>query len=335
MISIVFDISEKVDKFIRKEVPFLTVMKYYVFYFLPFLLNLISPIFIFISALYFTSRMAYRSEIIALFSSGVSFWRLLRPYLLVAFLLTGVDFYLKGWVIPITNKGLVDFESKYLSSYSSNPNKNIHRQLAPGEYFSLDRYINRDTLGYKFAYEVFEGQELKKKIRATYLRWDNKRDSWFAHKYFIREFKGQRVQKIERGDSLFLELDINPEDFQEQEKSITAMITPELINAIEEETLRGNPDLKFYKVELYKRYSIPFASFILIMIAFAVSSHKVRGGTGMHLMLGLLIAVTFILFMRFTITFGQQSSLHPLAAVWIPNLFFMGIAFYLLVRAPK
>ena len=169
---------------------------------------------------------------------------------------------------------------------------------------------------------------------ATYLRWDAKKQLWYAH-HFVKRIYGNRTQKIETGDTLYLDLPLRPKEFTKQQASVGAMQTPELIDFIEKETLSGNPDLKFFKVELYQRFSIPFASFILIMIAYALASRKVRGGTGMHLMLGLLIAVTFILFMRFTITFGQQSTLDPMAAVWLPDIFFLSIAIWLMIKAPK
>lgn len=334
MIAVVFDTSEKIDKYVSAEIPFKVILEFYLTNFVPYLLNLISPIFIFIAALFFTSRMAYNSEVIAIYASGTSFWRLLWPYLFVAILLTGADLYFKNFIIPNSNKGLVEFEKVYLRRGIYNPNLNIHRQLQPGEFFSLERYHYSDSMGTRFSLEHFDGLQLKDKLMATYLRWDPVKKKWYAHHYTKRIYF-DRKQKIETGDTLYLDLPIKPNEFTEQQESIATMETPELMDFIAQETLSGNPDLKFFKVELYQRFSIPFASFILIMIAYALASRKVRGGTGMHLMLGILIAVTFILFMRFTITFGQQSTLNPMAAVWIPNLFFLAIAIWLLAKAPK
>ena len=334
LIAVVFDASEKVDKFVSKEVPIGEVLNYYFTNFIPFILNLISPIFIFIAALYFTSRMAYNSEIVAMFGAGTSFWRLLRPYLVVATILTGLDIYVKNFVVPGTNKGLVEFEQKYLRKGGYDANVNVHRELEKGTLFSLDRYHYDDSMGTRFALEVFDGNDLQEKIMGTYLRWNPIRRQWYAHHYVKRTIT-DGDHDIETGDTLYVDMPLEPKDFGRQEISMTMMETPQLMDFIEQETLRGNPDLKFFQVELYQRFSIPFASFILIMIAYALASRRVRGGTGMHLMLGLLIAVTFILFMRFAITFGQQTSLHPLAAVWLPNLFFLSITIWLLTKAPK
>ena len=335
LIAVVFDASEKIDKFIRKNVPVEESFRYYYNFFLPYVLNLISPIFIFISSLYFTSRMAYRSEVIAMYSSGMSFWRLLRPYIVIALLLVGVDLYLKNFIIPITNKGLVDFEMTYFDNANKNNDRNIVRRLSDGEFITVERYDFDDSMGFRFAYEVYDGKVLKEKVRATYLRWNHVKREWYANRYFRRIYHDDGSQSMENGDTLYVHIHLQPREFSAQERSITGMKTPELIRFINKEIETGNPDVKLFKVELYQRFSIPFASFILILISFALASRKVRGGTGMHLMLGLLIAVTFILLMRFTITFGQQSSLHPLAAVWIPNVFFLGISIVLLFRAPK
>lgn len=334
LIACVFDASEKIDKFVSNQIPFIDILQFYAFNFLPFLINLISPIFIFIAALFFTSRMAYNSEIVASFGAGISFWRLLMPYLVVASLLTMGDLVLKNFIVPTSNKGYIEFENKYIRKGTFNPNLNIHRQLQPGEFFSLERYHYADSMGTRFALEHFDGLELKDKVISTYLRWDHVKRKWYAHKYRKRVYTDEG-QTLDVGDTLYLDLDMLPGSFTRQQTSITAMITPELMEFIDKEIASGNPDVKFFKVELYQRFSIPFASFILIMIAYALASRKVRGGTGMHLMLGLLIAVTFILFMRFTITFGQQTSLHPLAAVWIPNVFFIVIVSWLLTKAPK
>lgn len=334
LIAVVFDASEKIDKFVSKDVPMIEVLVFYFTNFLPFLLNLISPIFIFIAALFFTSRMAYSSEIVALFGAGTSFWRLLVPYLLVATTLTSLDLYVKNFLVPVTNKGYVEFEQKYLKSGNFNPNVNVHRQLEEDRFFSLERYHYKDSMGTRFALETFDANDLKEKIMSTYLRWDAEQNTWYAHHYVKRIFN-EEGEDIEIGDTLYVDLPLKPKDFGKQQVEVTMMKTPELIDFIEQETKSGNPSLKFFKVELYQRFSIPFASFILIMIAYALASRRVRGGTGMHLMLGLLIAVTFILFMRFAITFGQQTSLYPIVAVWMPNIFFLGIALWLLFKAPK
>ncbi|MBI3141216.1 MAG: LptF/LptG family permease [Bacteroidetes bacterium] len=334
LIAVVFDASERMDKYLGAGVPFKDLLAYYLGSFVPYLLNLISPIFIFIAALFFTSRMAYNSEIVTIFSSGVSFWRLLRPYLLVATVITLIDLNFKNYVIPVSNKKMADFESKYLRRGGYDPNVNIHRQLDEGVFFSLDRYHYSDSMGTRFSMERFDGLDLKEKILATHLKWAPKRRQWYAHEY-VRRLFGENGQTLETGDTLWIDLPIMPKQFTKQIESVTSMKTPDLVRFIAEERKSGNPDLRFFQVEHYQRYSIPFASYILIMIAYALASRKVRGGTGMHLMLGILIAVSYILFMRFTLTFGQQSTLNPLAAVWIPNVFFFVVAVVLMARAPK
>lgn len=334
LITVVFDASEKVDKFLRRDVPIDAIMAYYFGNFLPFILNLISPLFIFISALYFTSRMAYRSEIIALLSGGVSFWRLLRPYFMVACLLAGIDFYIKGWVVPNSNQGMIDFERTYLNKHRIQGNDDLHRRIEEGRYFNFETYRHQDTMGRKFSYEEFDGQELKLKLRSTWLRWDKKREQWYAHNYFLREFSDGN-EEISRGDTFWVDLKVDPATFTRSDKSMTALTNPELKALIERETLGGNPDVHLFKLELFQRYAFPFSSFVLIMIAVAVASRKIRGGTGTHLMVGLLVAVTFVLLIRFTTTFAQKSSFDPMMAVWLPNAFFAVIAVLMLFKTPK
>lgn len=334
LLTVVFDASEKIDKFLRKSVPIDKIIVGYYFNFIPYILNLISPIFIFISALYFTSRLAYRSEIVALLASGVSFWRLLRPYFIVALFITGIDFYLKGYIIPITNKDMVDFETEYLTAVVRNTDRDLHRQIEKGKYFYLESYAYSDSLGRKFAYEEFNGQLLTKKIMSRYLKWNPDKREWYAYKYFTRNITPEGEQ-IEKGDTLYVDIKMIPTDFAKVNRAITAMINPDLIDFIEQETQSGNPDVKMFKVELYQRFSLPFASFVLVMIAFAIASRKIRGGIGMHLMLGLLIATSYILMLKFSTTFAQYATLDPLLAVWLPNIFFVFIAGYLLYKSPK
>ncbi|MGB0430135.1 MAG: LptF/LptG family permease [Bacteroidia bacterium] len=334
LVAVVFDASEKIDKYIRAGLSFGELAKFYFANFVPYLINLVSPLFIFVAALWITSRLAYNSEIVALFASGVSFWRLLVPYMIVATLLTTADLYFKSFIMPEANKGLFEFEAQHIRRSSYNPNINIHRKLSDKEFFSLERYHYNDSMGTRFSLEHFDGLELTDKIMATYLRWDHEKRLWYAHHYVKRTYNG-RQQTVENGDTLYVELPINPKEFTKQHQSVTTMNTLDLLDFIDEEAQRGNPDLRFFKVELHQRIGVPFASFILIMIAYSLASRKVRGGFGMHLALGLLITFSYILMMRFTLTFGQQSNLNPMAAVWIPNVFFLGVAFWLLARAPK
>ncbi|MCB0739024.1 MAG: LptF/LptG family permease [Bacteroidetes bacterium] len=334
LIIVVFDASEKIDKFLQKDVPTQAILHYYFLNFLPYVLDLISPLFIFISALFITSRMAYNSEIVAFLSSGTSFFRLLRPYLISAALLAGVIFYLKGWVVPNSNQGMIDFERAHLNKHRVQGNDNLHRRIETGRYFYFDRYRYKDTIGDKFSYEEFDGLTLKLKLTSTYLKWNDAKRKWYAHKYFMRKFTPDG-EVISKGDTFWVDLKCDPTAFTRTEKGMTALTNPELAEFIVRETASGNPYIRPYRVELYQRYAFPFASFILIMIAVAVSSRKVRGGTGTHLMLGLLIAVTFVVLVRFTSTFAQQSSLNPMVAVWIPNIFFIFLAIFMIYKAPK
>jgi lipopolysaccharide export system permease protein len=336
VITIVFDISEKIDEFLETGVPFQAIVFDYYFNFIPYIFNVISPLFTFIAALYFTSRLAYNSEIVAILSSGVSFYRMMLPYFLVATLLTGVDLYLKNWLIPQNNKGLRKFEDKYLKDPYRHDERNIHLQLEPGEFLYFQSYNSLDSVGHRAALEFFDSTRLQRKLLAERMQWSGEKSMWKAINYRerIRKAEGEGW-RIEEGDTMLLDLRLHPRDFGRRHLNVRAMTTPRLSEYIRYSRVRGDPMLNYFLIEKYNRFALPFANYVLIMIAVAVSSRKVRGGMGAHLALGIGIAVTYIVAMRFSSTFSINAGLPPWLAVWVPNTIYLVGGLFLIRRAPK
>jgi lipopolysaccharide export system permease protein len=334
LVAIVFDVSEKIDDFLEKKAPLESIVFDYYLNFIPYFTNLFSPLFIFISVIFFTSKMASQTEIVAILSSGVSFRRLLVPYMIVATILAALSFYLNGYVIPHSNKTRLAFENTYIKNPYILKSRNIHRQIFPGQYIYFESYNTIDNLGFRFAYERFEEGKLVYKLNSERLVWDTADGHWRAENYMIREIDGmsESIRKGMRFDTTFGFL---PEEFTRRENNIIAMDNSELNAHIREKKLRGAEGLQFDEVEKYRRSAYPFATFILTLIGVSLSSRKVRGGIGIQIGAGILLSFTYIMFMQVSTTFATNGNVPAIIAVWIPNLVYILVAIYLVRNAPK
>lgn len=334
-IAVVFDFSEKVDDFLENNAPIKKILFDYYLNFIPYFSMLFSPLFTFISVIYFTSRMAYNTEIIAILSSGVSFNRLLVPYFISALLLTLFAFSLNNFVIPHANARKLAFEELY---YHNSPRvvreRNIHKQIEPGIYIYLETFNTMNNSGRMFSMEKFENGRLQSKLFADVIRWDSTRNKWRLRNYYIRNFNGDS-QTLIQGNEADTAIALSPEEFRRRNNAVEAMNLGELNSFIREQKLQGAPDIDLYLVEKYRRFSFPFSAFILTLIGVSVSSKKVKGGIGMQLGIGLLISFSYIVFMQFSTQFAIKGSFSPFIAVWIPNLLFATIAAFLYRLAPK
>ena len=331
-IAIVFDISEKIDDFLEKEAPMKAIVFDYYLNFIPFFANLFSPLFIFISVIFFTSKMAGQTEIIAILASGISFKRLLVPYLVAALFLAGISFYLNNYVLPHSNTSRIAFETKYIKNPFVYKNKHVHRQIAPGQFIYFESYNNFDKIGYQFSYERIENGSLNFKLLSERIFWDSLKNKWTIENYFTREIKGME-EVISTGFRMDTSLAFYPAEFNRRDNFVETMDTPELNKYIDQEILRGSEEVPFYLVEKYRRFSYPFATFILTIMGVSLSSRKVRGGIGVQIGVGILLSFTYIMFMQISQTFATNGNLPAWLAVWIPNIFFTIIAIFLLKRA--
>ena len=334
LVVIVFDISEKIDDFIEKEAPLRAIIFEYYLNFIPYFGNLFSPLFTFIAVIFFTSKMANNSEIISILGSGVSFKRMLLPFMISATIIASLSFTLGNLIIPPANQVRLEFENIYIKNPYRNKDKNIHMQISPGNFVYMESYNSTKNIGYKFSMEQFINGELKQKLISNYVEWDSTTSKWNIHNYFIRTFNGMQESLIE-GKQLDTLINLDPNDFNIRLNTVETMNFFELNNYINEERMKGSKNLVFHLIEKHKRMAFPFATIILTLIAVAFASRKVRGGVGLHLGVGLLISFSYILFMQVSTTFATNGDLSPVIAVWIPNFIYIGLAAYLLSKAPK
>jgi lipopolysaccharide export system permease protein len=334
-IAVVFDLSEKLDNFLENSAPLKKIIFDYYLNFIPYFAVLFSPLFTFVTVIYFTSRLAYNTEIIAILSSGVSFERLLVPYFISAFLLTVFAFSLNNFVIPHANARKLAFEDIY---YHDAPktfrDKNIHKQIQPGIFVFLESFDTRNNTGRKFSIEKFKDGKLESKLLSDEIRWDSVKNKWVIYDYYIRDFHGD-TQSLRQGRTLDTTLNMSPEEFRRRDNAIEAMNLGELNRFIRQQKMQGAESIDAYLIEKYRRFSFPFSAFILTLIGVSVSSKKVKGGIGMQLGIGLLISFSYIVFMQFSSQFAINGSLSPFIAVWIPNVLFAIIAVFLYRLAPR
>ncbi len=334
LIVIIFDLSERIDNFIENKAPLYDILFVYYLNFIPYFVNLFSPLFTFIAVIYFTSRMAFNTEIIAILSSGISFKRMLIPYFLSATCLAILSIYLSNVMIPDANRKRLDFEETYIRSQRQFRERNIHLQIRPGEFVYLESFNERINVGYKFTIERIEDGQLKRKVFADRAEWIDSTRTWSLRNYFSREINGIN-EVLDFGQRMDTLINLSPDDFIQNLREMDAMNFKELQAFIDNERLKGSENIKFYLVEKHRRIAFPFATLVLTLIGVSLSSRKVRGGLGIHLGIGLTLSFAFILFMQVSTTFATNGNLPPALAVWIPNMVFAALGFYLLKTAPK
>lgn len=328
-IVVMFDINEKLDAMLNAPLKE-TIFDYFM-NFLPYFANQFSPLFTFIAVIFFTSKLADNSEIIAMLSSGISFRRLLVPYLVSAAIIAGFSFVLAAYVIPPANIKRIDYQNKWVNNKKVEYGANIQMQVSPGVIAYMSRYDNITKLGYKFSLEKFENKVMKSRLTAQTIKYDTLY-KWTLNDYVIRDFNGLR-ETIKRGASKDTIIEIEPRDFLISEKDQEMLTNSQLITYINRQKERGVANIKDFEIELEKRYAMTGAAFILTVIGMALSSKKIKGGMGINIGIGLLLSFSYILFMTVTSTFAVSGYTSPFVAMWIPNVIYAFIAIYLYHRA--
>jgi lipopolysaccharide export system permease protein len=335
VIVIVFDISEKIEDFIRTKPTMHQIIFDYYLNFIPYFANLFSHLFTFIAVIFFTSRMAARTEIVAMLSSGISFNRLLVPYMLGAGLIACGSLILNNWVIPHANQGRLDFEEKYVRNHYDYNERNIHRQIEPGTYVYFGGFSTKDKTGYKFSMERFKDNQMYYRMNADHITWDSLRSVWKIYDYNVRVFKDLK-EKMKYGTELDTAIALNVKDFTQRAIFIEAMNYTELNKFIADQKMKGADNVEELEFAKQSRIAFPFSTFILTLIGVSLACRKVRGGIGIHIGLGLMISFSYILFMTFTGVLVQKGvTTSALIAVWIPNAVYAVLALFLLRKAPK
>ncbi len=334
-VIIIFDLSEKIQDLLENQAPVYEIIFSYYLNFLPYFINLFSYLFVFISVIFFTSKLAVNTEIIAILSSGVSFRRLLRPYLIAATILALLSFVLANFVIPHTNIKMRDFKQKYISNLKLDRGHNIHFQISKNNFVFVERYNTKTHTARKFSIEQFSADgDLIYKLNSSKAVFDTLTDKWIIHDFYIRKIDGFYEEFI-KGSKLDTTIALYPKDLVLIKEDYEVMDFFELNKFIKDQQMKGAGNVIQYQVEQQKRTAYPFAALILTIIGVSLSSRKIRGGMGMHLGLGIALTFIYILFMQFATVFAVFGGLSPIIAAWIPNIIFSFIAIILLRNAPK
>lgn len=328
-IVVVFDINEKLDSMMKA--PLSDTIFDYFWNFLPYFANQFSPLFTFISVIFFTSKMADNSEIIAILSSGVSFKRLLVPYMAAAAIIASFTFVLSAYVIPPANVKRIAYTNKYVKNKKVDYGSNIQLQVSPGVIAYMSRFDNFNRTGYNFSLDKFEGKVLKSRMTAYSIKYDTLY-RWQARDYMIRDFNGMR-ETTRSGNSIDTIISIEPKDFLISVNDQEMLTMPALKSYIDKQKARGVANIKNFEIELHRRYADTAAAFILTLIGMSLSSRKVRGGMGVNIGIGLGLSFSYILFSKVTATFAFSGYTSPFVAMWIPNVIFIIIAIVLYRKA--
>ena len=336
-IAIVFDVNENLSKFSTYGAPLKAIGFDYYANFVPYFANLFSPLFVFIAVIFFTSKLAGNSEIIAMLAAGVSFKQLLKPYLLSAAIIAVVNFYLGSNVIPHGTVVRQDFEAKYKNSKRTLSASNVQLMVAPGTIAYIQNYDNRTKTGYGFSLDKFENKKLVSHMTASIIRYDSISDTryhWKANNYKIRKLKGLR-EEIISGNVIDTLIQMEPMDLVFSKGQQETLTSSELRQYISKQTERGSGNVVQYEVEYHKRIATSFASFILTIIGVSLSSRKRKGGMGLYLGIGLALSFTYILLQTVSATFAINADTPPMLAAWIPNLLYIFIAYFCYRQAPN
>ena len=333
-IVIVFDISEKIDKFVQNQAPLKSIIVDYYLNFIPFFINMYSAMFVFISVIFFTSRMAANSEIIAILSGGVSFHRMMVPYIVASVLIALVSLGLNLYVIPRSNQERLLFEREYVKDKRTAV-RNVHYQIAPGEFVYVESFSTWNNTAYRFTLESIENNQIVSKLSAETAVWDSLSGSWKLNKYFIRDYTTGMSDRVRSGSQKDTVIALTVDDFYRNAQTVQTLPYDELQTLIKTQEMRGDSNIMYAQIEKHNRWAMPFSCIILTLIGVALSSRKRRGGLGWNLALGIALAFSYILFQRFAQMFVYTDIMPPGLAIWIPNILFAIIAAFLYRVAPK
>lgn len=333
-IAIVIDITEKIDDFLEEKLSVGFIITHYYIYFIPWIGLMLAPLFVFISAVFFTSRLSNNSEIVAALAGGVSFYRLLLPYMVSALFLMGIFLVFNHQVVPQSNLKRVEFEDNFVKSINKTRDRNLHLQVAPDTFLYLQNFNITNQTGYKFSLEGIRDKYPYYKLTAEKITWKPDSLAWELSNIVERRDIGWREEITEMPRDM-RRLGFRPDILEEKVMFKETMVSSELKSYIEEEGRRGGLQLDFFRVELFRRTAFPIGTIILTLIAVALTSRKARGGLGPHIVAGLGLGVTYIALQQFSSTFATKGNLDPLLASWIPNMLFSLITVWLLWRAPK
>lgn len=329
----VIDLTEKNDDFIEHNLSFSQILGYYIV-FIPYIANFITPIIVFIATVFTASKMAGHTEIIAILSSGVSFKRMIAPFMAGACIIAALSFWVTGYILPNANKKRVAFEIAYVKSPYRNTEKNIHLKIGPNSYAYMESYNNTNDVGYRFTLEKIDGTKLAAKLQARRIEWNEEKEKWILKEWQLRQFDGLN-EAVSQGSEMDTTLAMVPKDFGSTYHLQETFTLPELKAYITELKARGADNIIIYEIEKYIRYMTPFAALILTFIGLIMSSRKSRGGSGLMIAIGFLLMFLYIVLFVFAKSIAEAKSMPPLLAVWVPNILFTIIGLVLYRTVPR
>ena len=336
VIIVVFDISEKINHFVDNQVPLKEIVFDYFANFIPYIINMYSPMFVFITVIFFTSKLAQNSEIIAMLSNGIGFNRLLVPYLLSATFVAIFSLVLNLYVIPPANKVRLDFENKYVKAKSAlGTTRDVHYQLEPGQFVYVESFSSMNATAYRFSLETIKDNKITSKLSAETAAWDTTINGWKLHNYFVRNYDQYGNEYVTVGKARDTVIDLTLEDFLRRSNVMQTLTVKELDQLIATQKMRGDKSVDYSLIEKYSRTALPFSAFILTIMGLALSSRKRRGGLGLNIGIGVGLCFSYILFQRFSEMFVRTGVMPPFVAIWLPNVVFTIIVLYLYRLAPK
>ncbi|MDR1878811.1 MAG: LptF/LptG family permease [Bacteroidales bacterium] len=335
VVVVVVDVAENIQDFLDNKVPVMEIVTGYYLNFIPYFVNLFSPLFTFVAVIYFTSKLSRNSEIIAMLNAGMSFYRLMVPYIISAVFIGILSFYLTNFLIPQTQRGMMKYKEKYMSSMQVR-SKDIdnHIKTAPNTYAYVHYWDNANNLGYNFWYEFMGDDGILYKLHAQTIAWDTVTHIWRLNNYIRRTFdKGKET--LEYGDRKDTMLNISISDFVWVKEGYTMMNYSEIREFIAEEKEKGSVEIRNYEFEKHRRLAFPFATIILSVVGLCVSSRKSKQGVGLHLLLGLLLTFSFIMLLQVSQVFAIYGGLSPAWAAWTPNILYSLLCVVLVKNTPK
>lgn len=330
-IAIVFDLTEKMDDFFENQVPLREIILDYYLPFIPYYTNMFSSLFIFISVIFFTSKLAGNSEIIAMMAAGVSYHRLMLPYFVSATFLFLFSFYLGGYVIPPATGKMLNFTDKYIEHFTSENARNVQMEVEPGTILYIESFQKRSNTGYRASLEHFDGKTLTSRITADRILYDSL-NYWHMENYIRRDFEGMREQ-MTRGTRLDTIIPVQPYELFITAEQAQEMTNTELRDYMEKQAARGAGNIQAFETEYHKRWASPIGAFIMTLLGVTMSSKKVRGGMGKNLGIGIVLTAAYILFSTVSTTFSVNGVMSPFMSAWLPNFVFLAIGIVLYIRA--
>ena len=337
VIAVIIDTSEKTDDFVKSGLTTKQIITQYYFGFVPFIISMIFPLIVFIAVIFFTSKMAGKSETVAILANGINFNRMLRPYFIGAFILSAILWYANQYIIPKANALRSSFQLKVIDKNAYQPGGNTssyYLRVDPSTYIGMRYYDTISKSASGFFLQRIKGNKVYYNLRAESIKWDTARKNWRLENVFERTINNLH-ETVKQVPSMNMNLNVVPTELYKDEYVKDKLTTPQLVTFIEREELRGAEGLNTLKVERYRRNATPVSIFILTVIGVSVSARKTRGGSGLPLAIGIVLAAVFVVMDRFSTVFSQKGNLHPVLAAWVPNIIFSCIALRMYIRAPK